>query len=92
MTKPNRIVAASRKSDPCKNLIMELKLIIAGAITVLVALTAGYFVGYDRGYQKAVKSNIGNFEECAAAGFPVLETFPERCAVPGGGTFTKNVN
>lgn len=32
---------------------------------------------------------IDNFEECAAAGHPIMESYPERCAVPGGSTYTK---
>ncbi len=30
-----------------------------------------------------------NFEECLRAGYPVMESFPRRCAVPGGPTFTE---
>jgi hypothetical protein len=34
---------------------------------------------------------IDSFEECAAAGHPIMESYPERCAVPGGDTFTKHI-
>jgi hypothetical protein len=30
---------------------------------------------------------ITNFQECIEAGYPVLETDPPRCTVPGGETF-----
>lgn len=30
-----------------------------------------------------------NFEECMRAGYPVMEIYPRRCAVPGGPTFTE---
>lgn len=30
-----------------------------------------------------------SFEECERAGYPVMESFPRRCAVPGGPTFTE---
>jgi hypothetical protein len=30
-----------------------------------------------------------NFEECERAGYPVMESYPRRCAVPGGPTFTE---
>lgn len=33
--------------------------------------------------------DIATFEECAAAGYPIMEIYPERCSVPGGGTFTR---
>ena len=29
------------------------------------------------------------FEECVQAGYPVMESFPRRCAVPGGPAFTE---
>ncbi|MFP3949496.1 MAG: hypothetical protein ACLFUZ_00170 [Candidatus Micrarchaeia archaeon] len=32
---------------------------------------------------------INSFEECAAAGYPVMESYPERCNAPGVGTFTR---
>ena len=34
---------------------------------------------------------VGNFEECAAAGYPVTESYPPQCRVPGGPTFTEKV-
>lgn len=33
-------------------------------------------------------SSISSFDECAAAGHPIQDSYPERCTVPGGGTFT----
>jgi len=30
-----------------------------------------------------------NFEECERAGYPVMESYPRRCAVPGGPTFSE---
>jgi len=32
-------------------------------------------------------SDITNFKECVAAGYPIMESFPEQCRVPGGQTF-----
>lgn len=31
---------------------------------------------------------INNFEECEQAGHPIQESFPRRCAVPGGQSYT----
>jgi hypothetical protein len=33
-----------------------------------------------------------SFDECAAAGYPIMESYPEQCAVPGGGTFTRTLS
>ncbi|MBU2560830.1 MAG: hypothetical protein KKD17_00910 [Nanoarchaeota archaeon] len=35
------------------------------------------------------KYAIRTFEACAEAGYPVMESYPRQCAVPGGGTFTE---
>ncbi len=32
---------------------------------------------------------IGSFDECAAAGYPIMESYPRRCAVPNGGNFVE---
>ncbi|MFA5764210.1 MAG: hypothetical protein WC915_05380 [archaeon] len=34
--------------------------------------------------------NITNFEECVAAGFPVMESYPRQCS-DGINTFTENI-
>ena len=33
-------------------------------------------------------SQITNFEECVDAGFPVMESYPERCNIPNSRSFT----
>lgn len=32
---------------------------------------------------------VNSFEECADAGYPVMESFPEQCRAPDGRSFTK---
>lgn len=34
------------------------------------------------------KAKINSFKACADAGYPIQESYPERCSVPGGKTFT----
>lgn len=34
---------------------------------------------------------INSFEKCQAAGYPVQESYPARCAVPGGKTYTQKI-
>jgi hypothetical protein len=34
-------------------------------------------------------SSIASFAECAAAGYPIMESFPRQCRVPGGESFTE---
>lgn len=35
---------------------------------------------------------ITSFEECFTAGHPIQTSYPEKCSVPGGKTFTKEVS
>ena len=35
------------------------------------------------------ESTIDSFDECVAAGYPVMESYPRQCRVPGGPTFTE---
>lgn len=37
------------------------------------------------------QSSISSFEQCIQAGYPVLESYPRQCAVPGGETFTEEL-
>lgn len=55
--------------------------VLAAIIAIVVVLTT-----LDRQEETAA---IDSFEDCAAAGHPIMESYPERCAVPGGETFTK---
>ena len=35
--------------------------------------------------------SIRNFEECAAAGYPIMESYPRQCREPGGKTFAEDI-
>jgi hypothetical protein len=39
----------------------------------------------------AAEARITSFEECMAAGHPVMESFPRQCRTPDGQTFTEDV-
>lgn len=34
---------------------------------------------------------ISSFEECVAAGYPIMESYPEQCRMPDGKTFTRKI-
>ena len=67
------------------------------AIVVVIIATIGVigWLVYDR--QKAqqntpnISKQITSFDECAAAGNPIMESYPEQCSA-NGKTFTKNVS
>ena len=63
-------------------------------VGVLVALViiAGLFFAFaaNKGQQQLL--SITNFEQCANAGYPVMESYPRQCRTPDGRTFTEVVD
>ena len=59
-------------------------------VVILIFAGVGYF-GYQR-YQKAEEvKKISSFEECGAAGFPVMDSYPGRCITSDGRSFTQEI-
>jgi len=54
----------------------------------LAGLALGGFIGFSLGFPQGKQANINSYEECVAAGYPVQESYPERCSVPGGNSYT----
>ena len=68
-----------------------MKKIIA-LLFFLLAAAAVFYVSFSPSVKKnANKPKVTNFEECAAAGYPVMQSYPEQCTAPGGGFFIKQV-
>lgn len=63
-----------------KSAILWLALLI---FIVLASIAAFIYFAY-----YASTKAIGSFAECAAAGYPIQESYPEVCRVPGGSSFT----
>jgi len=63
------------------------KLIFLGIlIIILVAVFLGWrYWGAEEGTAPT------NFEECAAKGYPVLESYPRQCKTPDGKTFVEDI-
>ena len=57
-------------------------------VSLLVALAAIFFV-VSSGSSKKKPVSVNNFEECAAAGYPVMESYPRQCSAPGGKVFVE---
>ncbi len=53
----------------------------------IVLLLAG--LGVWKYQQKNAAEQINSFEECAQAGYPILESYPEQCRIPDGKSFTR---
>lgn len=61
--------------------------VIAVLATTAVILTAGAYIMRTQQTASPRPTSINSFEECVAAGNPVMESYPEQCAA-GGKTFT----
>lgn len=74
-----------------RKIVNKIPLWVQILLVGLAGLSIGYFVGYDVGYEKSQRKSINSFEDCAAAGYPIQESFPEVCRTPDGKSFTKTV-
>lgn len=55
-------------------------------IAAFIALVGWYIAGEKQG---PVIKDVNSFDECAAAGYPIAESYPEQCITPDGRSFTK---
>lgn len=66
-----------------------MKKLVVG--TVILIILVGTVYGYIQ-FDKAQKiSQINSFEKCAEAGFPIMDSYPGRCATPDGRSFTQEI-
>lgn len=67
-----------------------MKKIILITIVVLILIVAGITVlVLDTGRGGDIE--VSNFEECAASGYPVMESYPEQCRTPDGQLFIRDI-
>lgn len=71
----------------------QIWLLIILVVIALMAASAvvSYYFGFNSGLEKANQQKVDSFEECVAAGNPVLESYPEQCMTPDGRNFTRQV-
>lgn len=65
---------------------MKRGLVTAG---VAIALLAAAALLWNRSSDRPAA--ITGYDECVAAGYPVMESWPPRCAVPNGPSFTQDI-
>jgi hypothetical protein len=65
-----------------------MKKIIFIVLIAIILLSAVFFTIWRNNKKIAA---ITNFEECAAAGYPILESYPEQCRTPDGRSFTRDI-
>lgn len=70
---------------------MQNKYIVV-VLVALIGLAGIYYLGVRDFDNEAMVAGVSNFEECAEAGYPVMESYPARCSTPDGRTFTQEVD
>jgi hypothetical protein len=66
---------------------MQKKFIALGVVVLLLIAAVGGYVLLEKQKVAAVNS----FAECQAAGYPIMESFPEQCMTPDKRSFTNTV-
>ncbi len=76
----NRVYNLPMTKQGIAVLIFGILVIFGGAVFILAR--------YQDSEPKS-QTNITNFEECIAAGYPAMESYPRQCRVPGGKLFVE---
>ncbi len=58
-------------------------------IVLVAGVGSSFYLGMRYGRNVQQISDITNFDECAKAGYPILQSYPEQCQTPDRRTFTK---
>jgi len=67
---------------------MSKKILIFVPIVIVVGI-AVYSAVFKPG--KVPAPSINSFEKCVSAGYPILESYPRQCKLPGGKSFTEDI-
>lgn len=67
-----------------------MRKIIYILVPVIVIALVGFGVWLDINKKEILPTAVTNFEECASAGNPIMESYPRQCR-SGGKTFTENI-
>lgn len=60
-------------------------------IIILVLVAGGVWLGIRSKVTRAPAPIVLSFEDCASAGYPVMESYPRQCRTPDGRTFAEEI-
>lgn len=61
-------------------------------VVVLLVLLLGVGAGWYMWSRVDIRPVVLSFEDCAAAGYPVMESYPRQCATPDGRTYAEEIS
>lgn len=56
-------------------------------LVIVCLIVGGLLYALSKNIEEQRILSITNFEQCAEAGYPIMESYPEQCATPDGRTF-----
>ncbi len=71
---------------------MNLKTFILILVIIIVGVTAIYLLVNRPACIFGPKKIASSFDECVAAGYPILESYPRQCKTPDGKTFVEDIS
>lgn len=89
-----------QSSPPQSKKFQIPKKVIVGVLVVVILVAAWmlwvwFALGDDASSNSQANEGavqqITNYEECVSAGYPIMESYPEQCAVPDGQTFIREI-
>lgn len=66
------------------------KQILILPLFILILILVGVFIS--RYSQEQNLQQVTDFDSCALAGYPIMESYPEQCATPDGRTFVRDIS
>lgn len=69
----------------------KMKKYVLPIAALVVGVVIGVFIFAAGRPNQTSGQPINSFEDCAAAGYPIAESYPRQCIVPGGPGFTEEV-
>jgi len=62
------------------------------SLIIILAILAAAGIGlYYAFFKEKPVPQVSNFEECANAGYPIMESYPRQCRTPDGRTFVEDI-
>ncbi len=69
------------------------KMAIWTVVGVIVLAALGYWIYLtQKSPEEDVALFVSNFEECEAAGYSIMESYPRQCRTPGGTSYTEDIS
>lgn len=73
------------------------KIVYVVAVIILAGLAYWLYnnsnnSGQFQDYAVTQDGEINSYEDCVAAGYPIMESYPEQCATPDGRFFTRDIS